>query len=91
MKTWKKIEETKKRTGDICTLKKRNEDKVQNVSTYWSLTLTNLFVCLENHRHPTRARAEKAQLNEQLHDQQAQTGRKEKSIRSNGSPKERGS
>lgn len=29
MKTWKKIEETKKRTGDITTLKKRNEDKVQ--------------------------------------------------------------
>ena len=32
MKTWKKIEETKKRTGDITTLKKRNEDKVQKVS-----------------------------------------------------------
>ena len=32
MKTWKKIEETKKRTGDITTLKKRNEEKVQKVS-----------------------------------------------------------
>lgn len=31
MKTWKKIEETKKRTGEIQTLKKRNEDKVQKV------------------------------------------------------------
>lgn len=29
MKTWKKIEETKKRTNDIQSLKKRNEDKVQ--------------------------------------------------------------
>ena len=29
MKTWKKIEETKKRTGDITGLKKRNEEKVQ--------------------------------------------------------------
>jgi len=29
MKTWKKIEETKKRTGDISGLKKRNEEKVQ--------------------------------------------------------------
>ena len=29
MKTWKKIEETKKRTGDITNLKKRNEEKVQ--------------------------------------------------------------
>jgi len=28
MKTWKKIEETKKRTGDISGLKKRNEEKV---------------------------------------------------------------
>ena len=32
MKTWKKIEETKKRTGDITNLKKRNEEKVQKVS-----------------------------------------------------------
>lgn len=32
MKTWKKIEETKKRTNDICSLKKRNEEKVQKVS-----------------------------------------------------------
>lgn len=32
MKTWKKIEETKKRTGDITSLKKRNEEKVQKVS-----------------------------------------------------------
>jgi hypothetical protein len=29
MKTWKKIEETKKRTNEIQSLKKRNEDKVQ--------------------------------------------------------------
>ena len=28
MKTWKKIEETKKRTNDIQSLKKRNEDKI---------------------------------------------------------------
>lgn len=35
MKTWKKIEETKKRTGDITALKKRNEEKVQKVSSYY--------------------------------------------------------
>jgi hypothetical protein len=29
MKTWKKIEETKKRTNEISSLKKRNEEKVQ--------------------------------------------------------------
>jgi len=28
MKTWKKIEETKKRTNDISGLKKRNEERV---------------------------------------------------------------
>ena len=32
MKTWKKIDDTKKRTGEILTLKKRNEDRIQKVS-----------------------------------------------------------
>lgn len=36
MKTWKKIEETKKRTNDISNLKKRNEEKVQKVSSILS-------------------------------------------------------
>jgi hypothetical protein len=30
MKTWKKIEETKKRANEIHSLKKRNEEKMQN-------------------------------------------------------------
>jgi len=34
MKTWKKIEETKKRTTEITHHKKRNEEKVQKV---WSM------------------------------------------------------
>jgi hypothetical protein len=34
MKTWKKIEETKKRTNDITGLKKRNEEKVQKVGGF---------------------------------------------------------
>ena len=29
MKTWKKIDDTKKRTGEILTLKKRNEERIQ--------------------------------------------------------------
>jgi hypothetical protein len=40
MKTWKKIEETKKRTNDITGLKKRNEEKVQKVGGY--LPINNL-------------------------------------------------
>jgi len=32
MKTWKKIDDTKKKTNDILSLKKRNEEKIQKVS-----------------------------------------------------------
>lgn len=42
MKTWKKIEETKKRTTDITGLKKRNEEKVQKVSDCLFNSLTSL-------------------------------------------------
>ena len=35
MKTWKKIEETKKKTTDILGLKRRNEDRLRKVSTYF--------------------------------------------------------
>ena len=49
MKTWKKIEETKKRTSDITGLKKRNEEKVQKVSTI--ITLNLLCLHLENFRY----------------------------------------
>lgn len=49
MKTWKKIEETKKRTTDIHSLKKRNEDKIQKVTiTILVLKTKNI----ENTRHP---------------------------------------
>lgn len=45
MKTWKKIEETKKRTSDITNLKKRNEEKVQKVSYQFLIDLKLIF-CL---------------------------------------------
>lgn len=32
MKTWKKIDDTKKRTNEILTLKKRNEERIHKVS-----------------------------------------------------------
>lgn len=32
MKTWKKIDDTKKRTNEILTLKKRNEERITRVS-----------------------------------------------------------
>jgi hypothetical protein len=42
MKTWKKIEETKKRTGEIQTMKKRNEEKTYKV--YLLLDLKSPFI-----------------------------------------------
>lgn len=38
MKTWKKIDDTKKRTNEILSLKKRNEDRIQKVSSCWILS-----------------------------------------------------
>ena len=38
MKTWKKIEETKKRAGEITDIKKRKEEKLQKVCTICLLT-----------------------------------------------------
>ena len=32
MKTWKKIEDTRKRTNEIVSLKNRNEDRIRQVS-----------------------------------------------------------
>lgn len=34
-KTWKKIDDTKKRTNEILTLKKRNEDRIQKVIEHY--------------------------------------------------------
>ena len=45
MKTWKKIEETKKRTGEIHNLKKRNEDKIIKVILILSF---NMFQKIED-------------------------------------------
>ena len=58
MKTWKKIEETKKRTNDITGLKKRNEERVQKVSltinrnSIYAITNHIIVTCVENLRHP---------------------------------------
>ena len=57
MKTWKKIEETKKRTNDITGLKKRNEERVQKVSIHLDFMmiglLTTRILIIENLRHLT--------------------------------------
>ena len=63
MKTWKKIEETKKRTNDITGLKKRNEEKVQKVSSICSFLNLSLL-CLENIRYQSGQRNEKANESE---------------------------
>lgn len=40
MKTWKKIEDTRKRTNEITSLKNRNEDRIRQVSPYPYAVLT---------------------------------------------------
>lgn len=60
MKTWKKIEETKKRTNEIHNLKKRNEDKVQKVTLIILKAFLNCF--LESNGHATEDRELKHEL-----------------------------
>ena len=76
MKTWKKIEETKKRTNDITGLKKRNEEKVQKVGYKLNIIFTRLefvlddtYQCffIENLRHKPGQRNEKTNESEQLY------------------------
>ena len=45
MKTWKKIEETKKKTGDILGLKRRNEDRLRKVraTNNWLSFITEIL------------------------------------------------
>jgi len=61
MKTWKKIEETKKRTGEITHLKKRNEDKVHKVGCH----ISN-YKCLENRGSADKRGVTKDEQPEQL-------------------------
>ena len=89
MKTWKKIEETKKRTGDITQLKKRNEEKVQKVSVLDDDNF--IFVHIENFRHSIGERAKETHVLKQLYDLKAAIRRKEESSRCSSPPKERGS
>ena len=75
MKTWKKIEEAKKRTGEIQTLKKRNEDKVQKVTYPLHLSL------IENCRLASEHRVLEDELADELRDSEAATGWKEEDLR----------
>ena len=78
MKTWKKIEETKKRTNDITGLKKRNEEKVQKVSEYLNFWLV---WCSENIRYSNGEWAKKANELKQLYAFQIKLRWKKESLR----------
>lgn len=85
MKTWKKIEEAKKRTGEIQTLKKRNEDKVQKVRQNpfkWSQ--------IENCRFASEHWVIENELSDQLRYPKAEAGWEEEDLRGNLFVKERG-
>ena len=47
IKTWKKIDDTKKRTNEILSLKKRNEERIQKVS---DSSMSNNSSLIENLR-----------------------------------------
>ena len=74
MKTWKKIEEAKKRTGEIQTLKKRNEDKVQKVRSPTHLSF------LENCRFASEYRVAEDEFADELRDLKAEAGWEEEDL-----------
>lgn len=65
MKTWKKIEDTRKRTNEIVTLKNRNEERIQKVRSPTADSAENL-------RLPVAKRAVTATVHPELHGQQAE-------------------
>ncbi len=77
MKTWKKIEDTRKRTNEIVSLKNRNEERIQKVKLIDKLTP------VENIRLLTIKRTAALPVDLELYGKQATTGRKEESLGSN--------
>ena len=83
IKTWKKIDDTKKRTNEILSLKKRNEERIQKVSQPfpWKDVTDKCLCCLENLRLPSDKPAAKDELRDQLRDAEEPSRREEKSAR----------
>ena len=75
MKTWKKIEEAKKRTGEIQTLKKRNEDKVQKVGIR-----KGYLYGIENCRFASEYRVAEDEFADELRDLKAEAGWEEEDL-----------
>lgn len=76
MKTWKKIEDAKKRTNDIAQSKKRNEEKVQKVTIAF---LSNKRA--ENLRPAAEHRRAEIKGSDELRRAEAAPGGKEKDPR----------
>ena len=73
MKTWRKIEDTRKRTNEIVTLKNRNEERIQKVNKQVML----IFV--ENLRFPIDEWAVTAAVHSELHGEQVERWGEKKS------------
>lgn len=73
MKTWKKIEDTRKRTNEIVSLKNRNEERIQKVR------FLSLLTPVENIRLLTSKRTAALSVDLELYGKQATTRRKEES------------
>lgn len=86
MKTWKKIEETKRRAADINNLKRQKEEKIQQVSRRMGIDLS-----IENNGNAIRERKAQARKSEQLHHLKAKArGKKENSGRFGAAEERRG-
>jgi hypothetical protein len=72
-KTWKKIEEAKKRTVEIHHFKKRNEDKVQKVSQQAGTH----YGCIENSGLAGEHRVTEDEQLDKLCNSEVATGREE--------------
>ena len=76
MKTWKKIEDTRKRTNEIVSLKNRNEDRIRMVNFFGCCQLK---ICVERERSCGEDGGGPLPVEPKLHDLEAASRRKAKS------------
>lgn len=85
MKTWKKIEDTRKRTNEIVSLKNRNEERLRQVSLFL------IWFAIERTWISRKIRDGALLINLELYDLKAAGWRKKKSLKGNLSVKDWGS
>lgn len=83
MKTWKKIDDTKKRTGEILTLKKRNEERIQKkIYDYGVQKQTTIMQSQNNFALNKQRQDEKKKVQEAIFLSKREEAKQSKIIRS---------